>query len=100
MDIVLDLMRTPEGLQARLEYATDLFEPHTIERFVACFLDALNALLTHPARSVRDWAQAWQSNEQAQARDALNRLQTTQAAQLKGRRRAAASPISAQEATP
>ncbi len=100
MDLVLDLMRTPEGLQARLEYATDLFEPHTIERFVACFLDALNALLTHPARSVRDWAQAWQAREQAQARDALNRLQATQAAQLKGRRRTAASPISAQEATP
>lgn len=97
MDIVLDLMRTPDGLDARLEYATDLFEAHTIERFVACFQDALNALLKSSVGSIRDWALAWQVLEQAQARDALNRLQSTHAAQLKGRRRVSASPLSPQK---
>ena len=97
MDIVLDLMRTPDGLDARLEYATDLFEAHTIERFVACFQDALNALLKSSVGSIRDWALAWQVLEQAQARDALNRLQSTHAAQLKGRCRVSASPLSPQK---
>jgi amino acid adenylation domain-containing protein len=51
-DLSLALYQTGDGLAARLEYATDLFVPETMERFAAYFVRLLDAALDDPARPV------------------------------------------------
>jgi amino acid adenylation domain-containing protein len=51
-DLSLALHEMDDGLAARLEYATDLFVPGTMERFAAHFVRLLDAALDDPDRPV------------------------------------------------
>jgi amino acid adenylation domain-containing protein len=47
-DLTLAMTETDGGLSAVFEYATDLFEPATIERMAGHFVNILDYLLQHP----------------------------------------------------
>jgi amino acid adenylation domain-containing protein len=47
-DLEIDLVETASGLDGYLTYATDLFDPATIDRFIAVFEQALAAIATEP----------------------------------------------------
>jgi len=49
-DLNLDLSELPGGLQGRLEFATDLFDATTIQRFLASFRTLLEAVAAEPDR--------------------------------------------------
>jgi amino acid adenylation domain-containing protein len=57
------------GLTGGLEYATELFEPATIERLSAALLDLFDALVEHPERPLRELPL---STRHAQTLDAWN----------------------------
>jgi amino acid adenylation domain-containing protein/FkbH-like protein len=48
-DMFLSMMESPEGLQARLEYSTDLFNASTMERFLDHYRVLLEAVSANPA---------------------------------------------------
>jgi pristinamycin I synthase-3/4 len=51
-DLTLVLTETDEGLQGSLEYATDLFEPATITRFVEQYERVLHAIVANPQQQI------------------------------------------------
>ncbi|WP_404791155.1 condensation domain-containing protein [Altericista sp. CCNU0014] len=48
VDLSLDLVETPEGLLAELEYSTDLFEAETIARMLGHFQVLLTGIIANP----------------------------------------------------
>jgi amino acid adenylation domain-containing protein len=52
VDLSLDLVETPEGLQAELEYSTDLFEEATIARMLGHFQVLLTGIIANPDQSL------------------------------------------------
>ncbi|RKH21643.1 amino acid adenylation domain-containing protein [Corallococcus sp. CA047B] len=61
-DLTLALTETPEGLSGTFEYATALFEPHTIERMSDHFRRLLESALRQPDASLH--ALSWLSEEE------------------------------------
>ncbi|MGU9807845.1 UNVERIFIED_CONTAM: non-ribosomal peptide synthase/polyketide synthase [Pseudomonas sp. CM11] len=55
-DLTLDTSDSPQGLHAALTYATDLFEPATIERMGRHWLNLLQGLVQDLHRPVAQWA--------------------------------------------
>ncbi|WP_434606957.1 non-ribosomal peptide synthase/polyketide synthase [Pseudomonas sp. D2-30] len=55
-DLSLDTVEGPQGLHAALTYATDLFEPATIERMARHWLNLLHELVQDLHRPVVQWA--------------------------------------------
>src|SRR3546814_2020299 len=55
-DLSLDTSDSPQGLHAALTYATDLFEPATIERMGRHWLNLLQGLVQDLHRPVAQWA--------------------------------------------
>ncbi|WP_422766135.1 amino acid adenylation domain-containing protein [Pseudomonas hefeiensis] len=55
-DLSLDTSDSPQGLHAALTYATDLFEPATIERMGRHWLNLLKGLVQDLHRPVAQWA--------------------------------------------
>ncbi|WP_445570704.1 non-ribosomal peptide synthase/polyketide synthase [Pseudomonas sp. E102] len=55
-DLSLDTVEGPQGLHAALTYATDLFEPATIERMARHWLNLLHELVHDLHRPVVQWA--------------------------------------------
>ncbi len=55
-DLVLDMTEGAAGIEAMLEYRTQLFDPETIERFSAAFRHLLAQALAAPDGSVADLA--------------------------------------------
>jgi amino acid adenylation domain-containing protein len=51
-DLLLQATETPHGLLAAWEYATDLFDDATVERFADCFTTLLRAAMEEPDRRV------------------------------------------------
>ncbi|HVU25273.1 MAG TPA: amino acid adenylation domain-containing protein [Opitutus sp.] len=51
-DLVLDVWETPDGLKAVLEFATDLFDPPTIERLAGHFATLLAGAVAAPETPV------------------------------------------------
>ncbi|MBB5066043.1 non-ribosomal peptide synthetase/type I polyketide synthase, partial [Granulicella mallensis] len=51
-DLTLNLTASPEGLSGRLEYATDLFAPATMERLYGSFRRVLEAVVTDPEQPI------------------------------------------------
>ncbi|WP_042429244.1 non-ribosomal peptide synthetase [Streptacidiphilus anmyonensis] len=57
LDVFLDLNLCPDGaIAARLQYATALFDPATMERFGAAYVELLRAVLAEPQTPVRELA--------------------------------------------
>ncbi|WP_053213533.1 non-ribosomal peptide synthase/polyketide synthase [Pseudomonas sp. Q12-87] len=54
-DLSLDTVDSPEGLYAALTYASDLFEPATIERLARHWLNLLRNLVADVQRPVAQW---------------------------------------------
>ncbi|MCG6573325.1 amino acid adenylation domain-containing protein [Pseudomonas sp. AF32] len=54
-DLSLDTVDSPQGLHAALTYATDLFEPATIERMGQHWLNLLQSLVQDLHRPVAQW---------------------------------------------
>lgn len=52
-DLVLFLEETPQGIQGKIEYATDLFEAATIERFLAHYTVLLTSACAQPEQPIR-----------------------------------------------
>ncbi|SFH12235.1 non-ribosomal peptide synthetase [Pseudomonas sp. NFACC45] len=55
-DLSLDTTDSPQGLHAALTYATDLFEPATVERMGRHWLNLLQGLVQDLHRPVAQWA--------------------------------------------
>jgi amino acid adenylation domain-containing protein/FkbH-like protein/thioester reductase-like protein len=51
-DLLLSLRDSQAGICGRLNYASDLFEPATIERWVECFKSVLEAMVRLPEQAV------------------------------------------------
>jgi amino acid adenylation domain-containing protein len=51
-DLLLSLTETPDGINGHLEYATDLFEPATMERFAQQYESVLRTVVSDPAQKV------------------------------------------------
>jgi len=53
-DLTLDTFESEAGLSAALTYATDLFEPATIERFGQSWLTLLRGIVADPQQAITD----------------------------------------------
>jgi amino acid adenylation domain-containing protein len=51
-DLLLSLTETPDGMNGHLEYARDLFDPPTMERFAQQYERVLRAVISDPAQKV------------------------------------------------
>ncbi|HEX6912064.1 MAG TPA: amino acid adenylation domain-containing protein, partial [Longimicrobium sp.] len=51
-DLFLEMTERAGRLRGRLEYATDLWEPATVDRMIGLFLQLLEAVAAHPDRRV------------------------------------------------
>ncbi|ACB75251.1 non-ribosomal peptide synthetase [Opitutus terrae] len=73
-DLVLDVWETSDGLKAVLEYATDLFDPGTIERMAGHWRTLLAAAVAAPETSVAQLP-LLTAAERSQLLDAFNAAQ-------------------------
>ncbi|HEX4974484.1 MAG TPA: condensation domain-containing protein, partial [Pseudomonadales bacterium] len=53
-DLTLSLWEGPNGIEGRLEYATDLFEASTIELWLQCYQHLLQTLIEQPSQSIHN----------------------------------------------
>ncbi len=53
-DMYLSMIETPEGLEGRLEYSTDLFDRATVERMLGHFRVLLEAAVADPTQKLSD----------------------------------------------
>src|SRR5256714_11567207 len=53
-DLTLEVAESEQGIEAALEYNTDLFEPATVKRMLAHWQQALQALVQQPDQRVAD----------------------------------------------
>jgi amino acid adenylation domain-containing protein len=51
-DVMLQFLEGPSDLSASVEFASDLFDRNTIERYMACYLALLEAALDNPQTSI------------------------------------------------
>ncbi|WP_349367906.1 amino acid adenylation domain-containing protein [Salinarimonas sp.] len=65
-DLGLNLMRIGDRVDARLEYAADLFERGTAARWLDLYVAALSALVADPSRRPQDLA-LWQARRETAA---------------------------------
>ncbi|MBK8549759.1 MAG: non-ribosomal peptide synthase/polyketide synthase [Ignavibacteria bacterium] len=52
VDLTLNITETSEGLQATVEYCTDLFDGETIDRMIIHFKELLNSVVTDPNQKI------------------------------------------------
>src|SRR5947209_8658282 len=53
-DLSLEVLETPSGLRGKCEYATDLFEPSTLERMVGHFTRLLEGIVEDGQRLIHE----------------------------------------------
>jgi amino acid adenylation domain-containing protein len=73
-DLTLSLIETPDGLAGALEYATDLFDRATMERFVGHFANLLVHAAENPEQSLAELRLMGEAEEQLLQVD-LNRAE-------------------------
>jgi len=76
-DLFLQVMETPNGLVGSIEYATDLFDPSTIERLLSTYSTLLEGIVAQPGRRVSEYALLSAAERELVVVDWNPRLRTT-----------------------
>ncbi len=95
-DLLLNLTEGPAGIQGRVEYTTDLYEPATIARLVERFGNVLETIAGQPdirlSEIVRNWPSAISGSRASSSRSTARRAAGPSSASAARRSRSPARP--------